>query len=158
MFNKTRFELSILESGSMKIYVSAKFSDKERVKSVYEQLKALGHTITHEWVHNKPSFPFDLDPVFTSKCATEDFDGVLAADAFILLSNAEQSMGASGELGAAIGSFLTFGKPEIYVVGPHFNTNFCFYHPAVTRLDSVEDVLAALAKFKRVTASLESAH
>ena len=128
----------------MKIYVSAKFSDKERVKEVYTEFKKRGHTITHEWVHNKPSYPFDVDPVFTSKCAAEDFDGVLAADIFILLSNAEQSMGASGELGAAIGSFLTFKKPYIYVVGPHFNTNFCFYHPAVYRVDSVEEALHAL--------------
>ncbi len=133
-----------MKRGYVKIYVSAKFSDKERVKEVYAQLKALGHTITHEWVHNKPSYPFDLEPEFTAQCAAEDFAGVLAADVFILLSNAEHSMGASGELGAAIGSFLTFKKPDIYVVGPHFNTNFCFYHPAVTKMNSIEEVLTAL--------------
>lgn len=129
----------------MKVYVSAKFNDKERVKEVYVQLKELGHTITHEWVHNKPSYPFDVDPAFTAKCAAEDFNGVLVADVFILLSNAEQSMGASGELGAGIGSYLTFGKPLLYVVGPHFNTNFCFYHPAVHRVNSVEEALHAFS-------------
>lgn len=128
----------------MKVYVSAKFSDKERVKTVYGLLKERGHSITHEWVHNKPSYPFDVDPEFTARCAAEDFAGVLAADVFILLSNAEYSMGASGELGAAIGSFLTSKKPLIYVVGPHFNTNFCFYHPVVMRMESVEMVLKAM--------------
>jgi len=131
-------------SYSMQVYVPAKFSDKERVKTVYGLLKERGHSITHEWVHNKPSYPFDVDPEFTSKCVAEDFAGVLAADVFILLSNAEQSMGASGELGAAIGSFLTFKKPYIYVVGPHFNTNFCFYHPAVIRIESMDMVLKAM--------------
>ena len=129
----------------MKIYVSAKFSDKERVKDVYTHLKALGHTITHEWVHNKQSFPFDVDPEFTSKCAAEDFNGVLAADVFILLSNAEHSMGASGELGAAIGAFVTSGKPNVYVVGPHFNTNFCFWHPVVRRIETFEEVIRELS-------------
>lgn len=90
----------------MKIYVSAKFDDKERVKAVYALLKQAGHTITHEWIHNKASYPFSLDPEFTTQCAEEDFNGVLQADVFIVLSHQEPSMGASGELGAAIASFL----------------------------------------------------
>src|SRR5271169_5229620 len=103
----------------MKVYVSAKFNDKERVQSVYALLKQAGHTITHEWIHNKPSYPFSADPAFTAQCAAEDIEGVRAADLFILLSNAEPSMGASAELGAAIALFLHFKKPQIYVVGPH---------------------------------------
>lgn len=125
----------------MKVYVAAKFNDKERVKAVYDQLKQAGHIITHEWVHNKQSYPFSHDPLFTAHCAAQDIEGVRSADVFILLSNAEPSMGASAELGAAIATFLEFKKPYIYVVGPHFDTNFCFYHPAVIRKDSVEDVL-----------------
>jgi len=125
----------------MKVYVSAKFNDKERVKGVYTVLKQAGHTITHEWVHNKPSYPFSFDPAFTAQCAAEDIEGVLIADVFILLSNAEPSMGASAELGAAIASFLSIQRPYVYVVGPHFDSNFCFYHPVVVRKDSVEAVL-----------------
>jgi hypothetical protein len=128
----------------MKVYVSAKFNDKERVQSVYALLKQAGHTITHEWIHNKPSYPFSDDPAFTAQCAAEDIEGVRRADVFILLSNAEPSMGASAELGAAIALFLNFKKPYIYVIGPHFDSNFCFYHPAVVRKDSVEDVLAEM--------------
>lgn len=126
---------------SMKVYVAAKFDDKERVKEVYSLLKEAGHTITHEWVHNKASYPFSKQPTFTAQCAEEDIQGVLAADIFILLSNAEFSMGSSAELGAAIASFIKFKKPYIYVVGPHFDTNFCFYHPAVVQKDSIEEVL-----------------
>jgi len=124
----------------MKVYVSAKFSDKERVKEVYAQLKKHGHTVTHEWIHNQPSSPFDANEQFVTRCAAEDFGGVLAADVFILLSHAEPSLGASGELGAAIASFLMQGKPYIYVVGPHFNANFCFWHPVVRRIASLDEV------------------
>ena len=126
---------------TMKVYVSAKFDDKERVKNVYTLLRQMGHTITHEWIHNKASYPFSLNSEFTAQCAVQDIEGVRAADIFILLSNAEPSMGASAELGAAIASFLTFKRPYIYVVGPHFDTNFCFYHPTVTRKNSIEEVL-----------------
>lgn len=129
----------------MKFYISAKFNDKERVKQVYVLLKAAGHTITHEWVHNEASYPFHANPTFTAQCASEDIDGVLAADVFVLLSNTEPSMGASAELGAAIASYLTFKKPRIYVVGPHFDMNFCFFHPAVVRKESVEEVLNDVA-------------
>lgn len=125
----------------MKIYVSAKFSDKERVKKAYQLLKDQGHTITHEWVLNKQSFPFDLDPTFTAKCAKEDFTGVINCDVFILFSNEESSLGASGELGAAIALHELSGKPTIFVVGPHFNANFCFWHPAVQRINDLQDAI-----------------
>jgi hypothetical protein len=130
---------------SMKIYVAAKFTDQERVKEVYALLKDAGHTITHEWIHNKPSYPFSVDPSYTTHCAQNDIAGVLAADVFILLTNAEMSMGSSAELGAAVASYIAFKKPYIYVVGPHFDNNFCYYHPAVHQMDSVEDVLHNIA-------------
>jgi hypothetical protein len=128
----------------MKIYVAAKFEEKERVKHVYSLLKNVGYTITHEWIHNKSSRPYALDPSFTAQCASRDIDGVRQADVFILLSHQMPSIGASAELGAAIASFLAFKKPHIYVVGPHFDTNFCFYHPTVIQKDTIEDVLHTL--------------
>lgn len=131
----------------MKIYVSAKFDDKERVKKVYDLLQQAGHTITHEWIHNKAAFPFSEHKEFTARCATEDIQGVLDADVFILLSNAQPSMGSSAELGAALASCITFKKPSIFVVGPHFDTNFAFYHPTVTLVESVEQVLQAINIF-----------
>lgn len=125
----------------MKFYVAAKFSDKEQVKDAYALIKAAGHAITHEWIHHKDSYPFENDPAYAAQCATDDINGVLAADIFVVLSNAEPSMGASAELGAAIASFLKFKTPHIFVVGPHFDTNFAYWHPAVVQKDSVEAVL-----------------
>lgn len=128
----------------MKIYVAAKFTDQERVKQVYALLKDVGHTITHEWIHHKSSYPFNADPAYTAQCARNDIAGVLAADVFILLTHIEPSLGASAELGAAVGSYLAFKKPVIYVVGPHFDANFCFWHPAVIQKETVDEVLAEL--------------
>lgn len=125
----------------MKVYVAAKFSDKKRVKSCYGLLKAAGHTITHEWIHNEPSYPFHTNPAFTAQCATEDINAVLVCDVFILLTNTEPSMGASAELGAAIAAYHILKKPRIFVVGPHFDSNFCFWHPVVSRRDSIDEVL-----------------
>lgn len=125
----------------MKVYVAAKFNDKEKVKQVYESLKKEGHIITHEWIHNKPASPFTENPEFTAKCVTEDINGVLSSDIFILLSNVEPSLGSATELGVAIASFINFKKPYIYVVGPYFDANFAFFHAAVQQKETIADVL-----------------
>lgn len=138
----------------MKFYVAAKFSDKERVQHAYTLIKNLGHGITHEWIHNEPSYPFHYNPAYTAQCATEDINGVLAADVFVLLTSEEPSMGASAELGAALGSFIAFGKPRIFVVGPHFGTNFAFWHPAVTQIGSVEQALLQVQNIALETESV----
>ncbi len=132
----------------MKVYVAAKFSEKERVKSVYALLKAAGHTITHDWTINEPSYPFHINPAFTAQCATEDIIAVQSADVFILLTSAEPSMGASTELGAAIASYLFLKRSKIYVVGPYFDKNCFFYHPAVQQIATIEDVLTDMNNLK----------
>lgn len=134
----------------LKVYVAAKFSDKKRVDQCYNVLKASGYTITHEWIHNKQAIPFHQYPEFTRQCAWEDINGVRAADIFILLSHSEPSMGASAELGAAIATYLMYQKPLIFVVGPYFDANFCFWHPAVTQKNSIEEVLLQIAHNKKI--------
>lgn len=128
----------------MKIYVAAKFCDKDQTRTAHHLLKAAGHIITHDWTVNKQSFPFTANPEFTAKCAAEDLSGVLAADVLVVLSHAEASMGSAGELGAAIAAKL-LGKPMlIYAVGPHFDQNFFYHHPAVQQLNTIDAVIAAL--------------
>ena len=128
----------------MKIYVAAKFCDKERVRAAHNALKAAEHTITHDWTVNKTSFPFSANLEFAAQCATEDLAGVLAADVLVVLSHAEPSMGSAGELGAAIAAKL-LGKPMlIYAVGPHFDQSFFFHHPVVKQIDSIDAIISEL--------------
>jgi hypothetical protein len=48
------------------------------------------------------------------------------------------------EFGAALLSYHCFKTPCIYIVGPHLDTNFAFYHPDVIRKATIEEVLAEL--------------
>ena len=48
------------------------------------------------------------------------------------------------ELGGAINNFMRIGKPLIYAVGEHFNTNLFFFHPAVRRRKTIEKVIKEL--------------
>lgn len=83
----------------MKVYVAAKFSNKERVRGVYALLQSAGHIITHDWTNNLQATPFSLNPDFTAKYAREDINAVLAAEVFILLTSNEPSPGTSQGLG-----------------------------------------------------------
>lgn len=135
-------------SKKMKIYVAAKFSDKDQTRAAHNLLKVAGHTITHDWTVNKQSFPFTADPEFTAQCATEDLAGVLAADVLVVLSHAEASMGSAGELGAAIAAKLLGKSMLIYAVGPHFDQNFFYHHPMVQKVDSIDAIVTELKNLR----------
>lgn len=41
----------------MKIYVAARFHEKERVKTIYQKLQEMGHTTTTDWTVCQTSCP-----------------------------------------------------------------------------------------------------
>jgi hypothetical protein len=128
----------------MKIYVAARFTEKETVLNLYNRLQKLGHVITADWTVHKNVKPYDENPDITGDYSQEDADGVLAADVFLLLTSPEPGSGVSAELGAAIASRQLTGKPLIYVAGEHLATNAFFYHPLVERFNNLDDALAKL--------------
>ncbi len=124
----------------MKVYVAARFYEKEIVLDVYKKLKAQGHTITADWTPHKNIKPYSQNPDTAKEYAIEDIEGVRNSDIFILILGDQAGTGTSSELGAAILSNLSFQKPKIFVVGKYIDQNFCFYHPSVIRKDTIEDV------------------
>ncbi len=129
----------------MKIYVAARFTDKEMVQDVYRKLTQAGHNITADWTKHKNVKPYDEHPVQAGEYATEDMSGVMASDVFILFTSAEPGSGVSAELGGAIACNTLTGKPRIYVVGPYAHTNAFFFHPAVyARVDRFDEIIAEL--------------
>lgn len=74
----------------------------------------------------------------------EDLQGVKDCDAFILLTSEGTNKGMYVELGAALLSLLLSAKPKIYAVGKYSDSSVFYYHPAVTKLDSVNGLLDAL--------------
>jgi hypothetical protein len=129
----------------MKVYVAARFYEKDRVRKLYASLKEQGHTITLDWTLCNPEKPYRAHLDGARVCAEHAIAGVKECDVFIYLSSTEIGGGSSAELGVALMAHL-FGKcPHIYVVGPHLEQNICFYHPAVQIKDSISEVLQDLA-------------
>ena len=129
----------------MKVYVAARFYEKEIVLDTYKKLKKLGHIITADWTPHKNIKPYSKNPDIAKDYAIEDIVGVKDCDVFILILGDQAGTGTSSELGAAIMSQLLNKKPKIYVVGEYLDQNFCFYHPSVIRRKTIQDVLKELA-------------
>lgn len=132
----------------MKIYVAARFHEKERVKKIYAELKKLGHEITEDWTICTTQQPFSKHQDQAQMCALHTIQGVKDSEVFIYLTNQEIGAGSSVELGAALLSHSVFKSPRIYVVGPHIDTNYCFYHPAVQMRKDLEEVFAELGTYR----------
>ncbi len=61
------------------------------------------------------------------------------SDVFILLSD-DAGTGMYAELGAAILLNLEHGRPQIYIVGKDNARSMFYFHPAVKRRNSIDDV------------------
>lgn len=73
----------------MKIYVAGKTDDWERVRTVQNMLKKLGHEITFDWTEIVekvgPDTGLTADDEFRRKCAESDRTGTDEADLLVML-------------------------------------------------------------------------
>ncbi len=127
----------------MKWYIAARFDEKEKVREIHQLLAVYGHTITSDWTVHLPIKPYDHHERESREYSLADIDGVRESDIFVLLSD-DAGTGMYVELGTAIASHLTFGKPLIYVVGEHSSRSMFYFHPSVKRRKTIEDVLGEI--------------
>lgn len=100
-----------------------------------------GHDVSYDWTAQPNLKPYSQNPLAVSDFCEKDLDGVLECDVFIQITGSEKSERMGAELGAALGGKLTFDKPKIYIVGPNFDNNPMYFHPAVERRDTIEEVI-----------------
>ncbi len=124
----------------MKIYIAARFGEKERVQDLYKKFQDKGHEISIDWTTHKSIKPYEDHPGLACSYSVEDINGAKNCDVFIILTD-EAGTGMYVELGIAIASNLERGKPDIYAVG-EFNSRCMFYfYPSIKCVNSIEDVL-----------------
>lgn len=123
----------------MKIYVASKFENKPAVRTAMVLLQSAGHSITHDWtVHEDGERGGEELLAFFRLCAQQDFDGVVNADAILVL-NHELGKGMFTEMGIA----QALGKPVV-VVDISRSNNIFFYLPGVKVCESVIDAISYL--------------
>lgn len=111
----------------LSFYVASPFEWRMRVKDIIATIEDAGHRVTVDWTDH-------LDESTPGEFAAEDVEGVRECDVFVLLANSG-SRGSHVELGVAITTGST-----VHVVGPVESESTFYHHPAVDRLQSIEDV------------------
>lgn len=120
----------------MRVYVGAKFENKDAVREVHRALRDAGHEVSYDWTpHSAQGF---VNTALVDKMrheAEEDFDGVRNADAIIFLHDSN-CQGGFIEVGIALGS----GKLVCVVGGRPDGQRFplFYFHPCVQMFDTVE--------------------
>jgi len=130
----------------MKIYVAARFQDKEKVKEIYKKLKDRGHTISGDWTNHTHTKPYKENQELSKEYSIEDMNNILNCDVFILLTNQEPGIGSTTELGGALALYIKNKSPKVYIVGDNLDGNMFYFHPEVNVKSTLEEVLEDLDK------------
>ena len=128
----------------MKIYVAAKFEEKELVRGVHGRLAKMGHEVTHDWTKEDLGKRTGVSAYsYLREAAIHDVEGVRNAQLLFLI-NHPQGFGLMVELGVAIG----FDIPTI-VVNPGARETPFFYMHNIVCVDTVEEGLAYVEMLTR---------
>jgi len=115
----------------VKVYVAAKWEERECAAGVMARLVRAGHTITYDWTGAN---------AFTAVQAIRDIDGVQEADALVII--AERPLPYAGtyvEFGVAVAR----GIP-VFLVGHGMDHCIFSLLPSVIQVESTRDVLDRL--------------
>ena len=130
----------------MKIYLCSRYSRRDEMRSVREELQRLGHTVTSrwldtEWERKDDSGSAAAPPEYREQYAVVDMDDVLNSDCLIAFTE-EPRGGGRGGRHVEFGIALALGK-RLIVVG--HRENLFYHHPAVEFFKSQWDMARALA-------------
>lgn len=124
----------------MKIYVAAKFEDAPRVREVYAILRAHNIEITHDWTGEDIAKAQGPDGrAYKRACATGDLNGVMTADAVLVL-NHPLLYGGAAEMGMALAVGI-----KVFVVGAERRENI-FFNLEPERIELCRDVAHAVER------------
>lgn len=108
---------------------------------------AAGHQLTLDWTRG-PDVTFadgyESDVALSAEIAMADLDGVMNADAVLVVASEHEGRGMFVELGAALARARDGVLKHVVVVGHIQHDSVFYYHPAVQRASTVEEWLNSL--------------
>ncbi|MEK6903192.1 MAG: hypothetical protein AABW64_00920 [Nanoarchaeota archaeon] len=131
----------------MKWYIAARFGLKEKVREIHGLLRKRGHEVLGDWTNHIPIKPYQKHTDLASDYSIEDVNAVKECEVFCLLSD-EAGTGMYVELGVAILSNMLQKKPDVYVIGEQNTRSMFYFHPAVNRRATIDDVIAEVERGK----------
>ena len=138
----------------MEVFVSGQINDVENIQSIQNRLVEAGHRITHDWTRNETGEGKMLggqaakfaNPEESARRATNDLQGVVDSDVYILCSDNEKvGKGMYVELGAALALNVANGSPRVYIIGEMNHSSIFYFHPSVILGKSIDDIIDEIA-------------
>ncbi len=124
----------------MKIYIAAKYAKRYELRAVVEQLRAMGHDCTSQWIDNGE------ESKGQEAAALMDLADVARADLLLMIAEPYRSMNTGGGRWVEFGYEYALKRPIILVQpGEVFETVFGAL-PGVTPVASIFDALAYIGK------------
>lgn len=127
----------------MKFYIASRVKNKELVKRIHKTLIESGHEALSNWIDEEDIIPYEKHIEASKIRAIECVNYSSGCDVFILVSD-ESGAGMYTELGVALKSNTLSNKPQIYVIGDYINRSMFFFHPAIKRFKTIDEVLENL--------------
>lgn len=134
----------------MKVYLAARFSQKNEIAKLAEELRAAGVEVTSRWLNEKAPANSTMDQYsdeYLRETAAIDLEDIDAADALVLFTvNPKEPTVRGGrhtEFGYAMGRGL-----GLMIVGPR--ENIFHYLPAVVQRDTWEEAKDVLLTAKQL--------
>ena len=145
---RTRLRSRQWHPDAVKVYVAGALTNASAVQAVQEALVAAGHQLSLDWTRG-PDIDFvggyDSDLAASARIAAADLDGVMDADAVLVVAASEhEGRGMFVELGAALARARAGDLAHVVVVGPIHHDSVFHYHPAVQRASTVEEWLSSV--------------
>jgi hypothetical protein len=128
----------------MKLYLAAKFGQKDEMRTVRDFLTNGGHKVTSRWidVEHEEDVSHTVTDAMRCEYAKMDVDDVLAADALIAFSGPRSEPAIGGGRHVEFGIALQAGK-DIIVVGPKGEHIFHWCQDVIHVAD-IDDLAAML--------------
>lgn len=133
----------------MKIYLAARFSRREQLNELADELRRMGHIVTSRWLEtkwvNRPDQSAAAPPEYRQTYALIDLEDVQAAD--VMINFTEDAIPNAGRGGRHVefGYAMALGK-RMVVVG--YRENLFHEHPSVEFFETQWDMLRAIGEAK----------
>ncbi len=106
-----------------------------------EKIRHLGHEVPFNWPVLPMVKPYCKNSVKAGDFTESSIQGIIDANVYVLFAH-EDGTGVFAELGAALAIAQLHGKLKIYAVAETITPAMFHYHPLITWVKSLDEVLA----------------
>lgn len=124
----------------MKWYIASRLRHKNNIEKILSILKTAGHKVVFDWTKVELFKPYLNNSEKCSQVAQQISESLTNVEVFVLLTD-ESGTDMFIELGIVLNEWQKNSNIEIYAVGKYNTSSLMHFHPAIKRVDSLEEVL-----------------